>query len=74
VVERFQGKTVWDGEVEVFDLKGHPLATRCHAWSYKDDEGKEHYTAVLGLPPVDSAQVAVKAALVAQVMNEGKET
>jgi hypothetical protein len=28
VTETFQGKTVWDGVVEVFDLKGHPTAHR----------------------------------------------
>jgi hypothetical protein len=24
VTETFQGKTVWQGEVEVFDIRGHP--------------------------------------------------
>jgi hypothetical protein len=28
VVEKFQGKTIWDGVVEVFDLKQHPTAFR----------------------------------------------
>lgn len=70
VREVFQGKIVWHGEVEVFDLKDDPKAMECYAWSYKDDDGKEHYTAVLRLPPVDSPEQAVRAAIVAQVMPE----
>ncbi len=31
VTEMFQGKTVWDGVVEVFDLTGHPKANRVYA-------------------------------------------
>ena len=74
VHETFQGKTVWRGEVEVFDLIRHPKAKRCYAWAYQDDDGKTQYTAVLELPPVKSAQDAVRAAIVAQVKNERKET
>ena len=32
VVEEFQGETVWQGEVEVFDIRGHPKATRGYGW------------------------------------------
>jgi len=32
VVEEFQGKTIWQGDVEVFDLVGHPKATRGYGW------------------------------------------
>jgi hypothetical protein len=32
VKEVFQGKTVWDGIVEVFHLKGHPETDRAYAW------------------------------------------
>jgi hypothetical protein len=35
VHETFQGQTVWAGEVEVFDLVGHPKAKRCYAWAHK---------------------------------------
>jgi hypothetical protein len=34
VKEIFQGRTSWDGEVEVFDITGHPRAKRCYAWRY----------------------------------------
>lgn len=40
VREVFQGKTLWDGIVEVFDLKGHPTATRIYAWSHDTDDPK----------------------------------
>ena len=29
VRELFRGRTVWQGEVEVFDLTGHPKAKQC---------------------------------------------
>lgn len=68
VLERFQGKTVWEGVVEVFDLVGHPKAKRCYAWSHvhgeKDDQRR--FVAVLELLPVDSAKKAVQAAIVEQ--------
>jgi hypothetical protein len=74
VTERFDGKTVWEGEVETFTIQGHPKASTCYAWAYKGDDGREHYTAVLKLPPVDSPQTAVKVAIRMQVKNETKET
>src|SRR3954462_8311512 len=33
VTETFQGRVVWDGLIHVFDLDGHPKATRAYAWS-----------------------------------------
>jgi hypothetical protein len=33
VRETFGGDTVWEGAVHVFDLAGHPTATRAYAWS-----------------------------------------
>ena len=70
VREVFQGKIVWRGEVEVFSVKGHPKANECYAWAYRDDDGTEHYTAVLKLPPVDSPEKAIAA----RAKNERKET
>ena len=69
VKEVFQGQTVWEGEVEVFNIRGHPRARRCYSWAHatgEDDKGKR-YVAVLELPPVDSAQKAVRAAIVEEV-------
>lgn len=66
VTERFKGETVWDGVVEVFDTIGHPEASRVYAWTYTDDDGKLHHLAVLGVPPINSAVDAVRAAAVAE--------
>ena len=62
VHEVFQGKTVWQGDVEVFDLTGHPKAKRAYAWSHPegDDNKGERFVTVLEIPPVDSPQTAVK--------------
>jgi hypothetical protein len=62
VTEKFKGQIAWQGTVEVFDLIGHPKARRSYAWFYS--EGDEQKTvAVLGIPPVDSPQSAVKVAI-----------
>ncbi len=67
VHEMFRGQTAWRGEVEVFDLTGHPKAKRAYAWSHqegKNDQG-ERFVAVLEIPPVDSAKTAVQASILA---------
>ena len=69
VLEAFQGKTVWQGDVEVFDLDGHPKACQCFAWGYQDDKGKWQYVGVLALPPVASPAEAVRAYILMQGKN-----
>jgi hypothetical protein len=66
VHETFQGKTVWQGDVEVFTVK-HPQAQRCYAWSHPEGDGDkdERFIAVLGAPPVKNALDAVRVAIVA---------
>ena len=66
VLETFQGKTVWEGIVELFELTNHPKAKRCYAWSDFDPK-REHLTAVLEIPPVKSANDAVKVYIVQQI-------
>jgi hypothetical protein len=62
--ERFEGMRVWDGVVETFQLDGHPEAKRAYAWVAPASQKEEpQYTIVLGVPPVNSAQDAVKAAV-----------
>jgi len=58
VLERFQGETVWEGEVLVFALLDHPTARWCYAWEVDGE-----VTAVLHAPPVDGAHAAVRAAI-----------
>ena|SRR5215475_10729202 len=75
VRETFIEQTVWQGNVEVFNLIGHSKTDLCYAWVHHDQEGKSHYTTVLRLPPVNSPVDAVRAALIAEVQNSnGKET
>jgi hypothetical protein len=69
VHEVFQGKTVWQGDVEAFDLTGHPKAKRCYGWSFGEPE---EFITILELPPVDSAQSAVKVATAYQIKKARK--
>jgi hypothetical protein len=62
VHEVFRGQAVWKGEVEVFNLKGHPKVKRCYGWAHrngKNDKG-ERFITVLEIPPVESASTAVR--------------
>jgi hypothetical protein len=70
VVEQFEGQTAWEGTVEVFDLIGHPQATRAYAWSYRDGDQIKSVT-ILEIPPVDSPQSAVKVAIAAKAKKHG---
>ena len=72
VQEVFQGRTIWRGEVEVFDLYSHPKAKVCYGWSHREgkDEKGERFVTVLQLPPVISPETAVKVAIVAEVRDK----
>ena len=61
VLEQFQG--IWEGTVELFDLRNHPKAKRCYAWS-NHHPANEQISVVLELPPVKSANDAVKVHIV----------
>jgi hypothetical protein len=71
VKEMFRGETVWEGVVEVFDLAGHPTATRAYAWSHDTDDpaNPKRHVAVLHLHPIKSAEDAVKAAIIQEFRN-----
>ena len=66
ITETFQGETVWDGTVEVFDLIDHPTTTRAYAWAHAVDDGSDRrrFVAVLREGRVDSPRAAVQAAIV----------
>ena len=70
VHETFRGETVWDGVVEVFDVRGHPVATQAFAWSHETDEGGRRYVAVLQVPPVVTPADAVRASIAAAARDE----
>ena len=70
VHEVFQGKTVWQGDVEVFELVKHPTAKRCYGWSYGEPE---EFITILELPPVTDAQSAVKVGVSYQIKKARKQ-
>jgi len=65
----FHNDAVWQGEVAVFDVYGHPTARRAYAWSYRTDKQETRYVVVLKVPPISSPETAVQAALAAQIVN-----
>ena len=65
--EMFGKDLVWTGPVHVFDLEGHPKATRAYAWSAAvDGSDKRQFYAVLHLGGITSPAEAVRAAIVAE--------
>jgi hypothetical protein len=71
VLETFQGQTIWEGEIELFELRNHPKAKRCYAWSNRDPQS-EVFAAVLELPPVKNANDAVRVHIVQQAKQARK--
>ena len=71
VKETFQGKTVWEGDIEVFDLHGHPKASRVYAWGHETEspEKPKRHVTVLHVPPVVSPLTAVRAFIVQEFRN-----
>jgi hypothetical protein len=72
VTERFQGQTVWDGEVEIFQLPAHSKAEKIYAWGYTESDDKPDMKAVtvLALPPITTPQKAVQAFIASQYRKE----
>ena|SRR5271169_4343392 len=67
VREIFEGETVWEGVVHVFDLAGHPTANRAYAWASPiEGTARRRFFAVLHLPPVDGPATAVQVAIVGE--------
>ena len=69
VKETFQGKTVWEGIVEVFELHGHPSASRVYAWAHDTDDPNKprRHVTVLHSHPITSPVLAVRAAIVQEL-------
>ena len=66
VHETFEGKTVWNGIVHVFDLDYHGDIDRAYAWSYELPDGNRRFFVVEHTGPIDSPVAAVRAAIVAE--------
>src|SRR5882757_7431166 len=68
VKETHTGAVVWEGIVHVFDLAGHPTASRAYAWSSPiEGSNKRRFFAVLHEGLVKSPVDAVRAAIVAEL-------
>jgi hypothetical protein len=69
VVETFQGQTIWEGEVEVFDLHDHPKASRVYAWTHETDDPDipRRTVTVLHLPPAITPRKAVQVSIASDV-------
>ena len=65
VMEGYLNQIIWEGVVEIFDLDGHPKAKRAYGWQFWKGRNAQ-YTAVLGIPPVDSPNAAVRASIAAE--------
>lgn len=80
IKEIFQGQTVWEGEVEVFDLHDHPEAPRVYAWTHDtgDADKPRRSVTVLHIPPATSPRKAVQVAIAGEyrerLANEQQET
>jgi hypothetical protein len=67
IKEMHGGQTVWEGIVHVFDVAGHPRATRAYAWSSPiEGSDKRRFFAVLHTGAIQSPRDAVRAAIVAE--------
>jgi hypothetical protein len=63
VGEHFQGQSTWDTTVDVFALVKHAKAKLAYAWMIYRKGEQDTTAVVLGLPPVASAQDAVRVAM-----------
>jgi hypothetical protein len=63
VEEQSGGKSVWKGDVGVFEVQGHPKATRCFAWLQAEDGKGIRPVTLLHKWPIVSPETAVKATI-----------
>ncbi len=64
VHEEDEGQTVWEGDIAVFDLKGHPSASIAYAWSDTvSGSNRRCFYVVLHKGPVKSPEDAVRASI-----------
>ena len=71
VKETWQGKTIWDGVVEVFDLHGHPKTDTVYAWLHDtgDPERPVQHVTVLHIHPALTPLSAVRAFIMQGIQN-----
>ncbi len=76
IKETLHGKTIWEGNVEVFELIGHPKASKVFAWAYATENPKKpRHVTVLNLGPISSPLYAVRYAILEEAKSkEAKNT
>ena len=69
VKEVFNGKTVWEGIVEVFTLHNHPKANTAYAWTHTTDnpDQPKRSVTVLHIPPAVSPITAVRSVILQEL-------
>lgn len=71
ITETYEGETVWDGNVYIFNIEGHSTAKLCYEWSSPiTGTDQQRFYAVLHQDPVKSAQDAVRASIISDVKDE----
>lgn len=63
VDERFEGTSIWQGDVDVFSVTGHPKANLCYGWLHEDDAGNSQPVILLNKFPINSPETAVRASI-----------
>ena len=65
VHETWDGKTIWQGVVEVFRVTGHPETTRAYGWAHETDDPSDprRFVTVLHVPPAITPLMAVRASI-----------
>ena len=75
VKETWQGQTIWEGVVEVFNLHGHPKTDTVYAWLHDtgDPDAAALPVTVLHLHPALSPVTAIRAFILQGVRNARAE-
>ena len=63
VREEHEGKLVWEGDVEIFQIEDHADARVAYGWAWQDSSNEIQYIGILNSPPINCANDAVKAAI-----------
>lgn len=58
VKSMFRDTLVWEGDVELFNLIGHPTVSQCYAWGTANGDQFDAVT-ILAVPQIDSPLKAV---------------
>ena len=67
LVERTEkGKVLWSGEVEIFQVEGHPKAKTAYGWGMEGTGEAIEWVTILGLTPTVDANKAVQAYLMSE--------